>query len=122
MAKKAETPQEVTVVTQEDAALVALAAAEQAATIATQELAALETLAAEQAAQEQAAQLAAEVAARVAAEQAEYDLLHNMIDCKYCGGLSNTNEAHFTDNGDAFCNPEHAALYEQTMRTINNAY
>lgn len=70
---------------------------------------------AENAAQELKAKEAAEKAAQEMAEISE-------TECMYCGSKI-TGEDVFTDAaGNSFCSVEHAEIYAQTMRTINNTY
>ena len=42
--------------------------------------------------------------------------------CLYCGKNVQSEDVFTDETGKSFCSQEHAEIYAQTMRTINNTY
>lgn len=79
--------------------------------------------AADKAAQEQAEKEAAEKAAQEqAAKEAEKAAKNAKVECMYCGKEVKADKAITDNTGKTFCKQEHADIYAQTMRRINNSY
>ena len=77
----------------------------------------------EQAEKEEAEKEAAEKKAlEQAAKDAEKASKNAKVECMYCGKEVKADKAITDNNGKTFCKQEHADIYAQTMRRINNSY